>query len=185
MEDVQPNCAYETVRAEGFARARAFGPDKPNPIRRVVSLLASALRLNSAIPFGAAASRKKILIVDDDPVILKTMSSKLRSRGYATVTAIDASEAISAVRDELPDLIILDINFPPDVAHGGLVAWDGFQIMSWIRGLSEAGTVPIIFITGADSAEWENRSVANGAVALFHKPIAHKELIQVIRKSVG
>jgi two-component system alkaline phosphatase synthesis response regulator PhoP len=153
----------------------------------VVSLLTSALRLNSAIPFGAAASPKKILIVDDDPVILKTMSSKLRSRGYATVTAIDASEAISAVRDELPDLIILDINFPPDVAHGGLVAWDGFQIMSWVRGLSEAGTVPIIFITGAgaDSVECENRSVANGAVALFHKPIAHKEIIQVIRNSVG
>ena len=157
MEDVQPNCAYETVKAEGVARARAFGPDKPNPIRRVVSLLTSALRLNSAIPFGAAASPKKSLIVDDDPVILKTMSSKLRSRGY----------------------------FPPDVAHGGLVAWDGFQIMSWVRGLSEAGTVPIIFITGADSAGYENRSVANGAVALFHKPIAHKELIQVIKKSVG
>ena len=48
--------------------------------------------------------RKKILIVDDSPVILKTLSMKLTANGYDVVTALDGSDAVSAVRREHPDL---------------------------------------------------------------------------------
>ncbi|MEI9865127.1 MAG: response regulator [Limisphaerales bacterium] len=69
------------------------------------------------------AKAKRILIVDDNEVILKTVSLKLQGAGYKVVTALDGAEAVAAVRREAPDLILLDISFPPDV---GGVEWDGF-----------------------------------------------------------
>src|SRR5882724_4283995 len=63
--------------------------------------------------------RRKILIVDDAAVILKALTLKLESAGYAVATAVDGADALRALREEKPDLVILDINFPPDIAHGG------------------------------------------------------------------
>ena len=128
---------------------------------------------------------KTILIVDDDPVILKTISSKLGYDGYSVVTAQDGSEAIGAVRDAKPDLIVLDINFPPDVGAGGRVTWDGFQIMSWLRGLKEANHIPFIIMSSGDPAQYERPSLARGALAFFRKPVDHKGLLLVIKKALG
>src|SRR6266536_1626625 len=60
--------------------------------------------------------RRKILIVDDDAVILKALSLKLESAGYAVATAVDGADALRGLREEMPDLVLLDINFPPDIA---------------------------------------------------------------------
>src|SRR6476646_738516 len=91
-------------------------------------------------------NRKKILVVDDSPIILKTLSMKLKSQGYDVLTAEDGSIAVSTARRERPDLILLDISFPPDVAHGGGVAWDGFLIMDWLRRMDEAKDIPVFII---------------------------------------
>ena len=130
-------------------------------------------------------SRKKILVVDDSVVILTTMSMKLTAKGYDVVTAEDGGEAVSRVRREKPDLILLDISFPPDVAHGGGVAWDGFLIMNWLQRLEEARNIPIIVITGGDPATYKDRALAAGAVSFFHKPIDNEELLTVIRQTLG
>src|SRR5512136_2500361 len=116
-------------------------------------------------------SRKKILVVDDNAVILKTISVKLAANGYNVVTAEDGGAAVSAVRREKPDLILLDISFPPDVAHGGGVAWDGFLIMNWLRRLEEGKNVPIIVITGGDPAKCKDKALAAGATGFFRKPV--------------
>ena len=127
-------------------------------------------------------NRKKILVVDDNPVILKTMSMKLIANGYDVVTAEDGSGAVSAVRTQKPDLILLDLSFPPDVAHGGGVAWDGFVIMTWLRRLEEAKNIPIIVITGSDPEKYKARALAAGATNFFHKPINNDDLLTVIRE---
>ena len=129
--------------------------------------------------------RKKILIVDDNRVILKTMSMKLTANGYDVVTAEDGAGAVSTVRKEKPDLILLDLSFPPDVAHGGGVAWDGFVIMTWLRRLEEAKNIPIIVITGGDPAKCKDRALAAGAVHFFHKPINNDELLIVIGEALA
>ena len=72
---------------------------------------------------------RKILVVDDDPVILKALTLKLDSEGYTVVKAVDGADALRVLQDEKPDLVLLDINYPPDVAHGGGVPWDGFLLM--------------------------------------------------------
>ena len=129
--------------------------------------------------------QRKILVVDDNLVIIKTIEFKLKSKGYAVCTALDGAEAVSAVRREKPDLIVLDINFPPDVAHGGGVAWDGFLILNWVRRIDEARLTPIIFITGAEAAKYKEQVLAAGALALFQKPINHDEMLTLIRRTIG
>jgi two-component system, cell cycle response regulator len=129
-------------------------------------------------------SRKKILVVDDSPLILKLMSIKLTANGYDVVTAQDGGTAVSIVRQERPDLILLDLSFPPDVAHGGGVAWDGFLIMNWLKRLEEAKHIPVVVITGGEPAKYQDRALAAGAVSFFHKPIDNDALLSTIRKTL-
>ena len=128
------------------------------------------------------APKKKILVVDDNEVILKTISLKLQAAGYHVVTALDGAEAVAAVRKDSPDLILLDISFPPDV---GGVEWDGFRIMAWLHRLEAVKKTPVIIITGGEDAKFKARAVAAGAVAYFHKPIDHDDLLKVMRETLS
>ena len=128
---------------------------------------------------------KKILIVDDSTIILKALSMKLKLAGYAVLTAQDGAEAVSLARREQPNLILLDISFPPDVAHGGGVAWDGFLIMNWLRRMDELKNVPIVIITGAEPEKYKARALAAGATHFFHKPLDNDELLAVVRRTLG
>jgi len=130
-------------------------------------------------------NRKKILVVDDNRLILKTMSMKLTSNGYDVVTAEDGAAAVSSVRKEKPDLILLDLSFPTDAAPGGGVPWDGFLIMNWLRRLEEARNIPIVVITGSDPAKCKERALAAGAAGFFHKPIDNDELLVLIGETLA
>ena len=130
-------------------------------------------------------NRKKILVVDDNPVIIATLSMKLKAAGYDVLTATDGSEAVSAARKDKPNLILLDISFPPDVAHGGGVQWDGFIIIEWLRRLDEAKNVPVIVITGSEAEKYRQRATALGAVAFFQKPVDNDGLLEVIKKTLS
>lgn len=127
----------------------------------------------------------KILIADDSVVVLKALAIKLKSAGYEIRTAMDGSTAISCVRRDKPDLIILDINFPPDATRGGGIAWDGFMILEWLRRIDEVRDTPIIFITSAEPSKFREKALAAGAVAFFHKPIDQEEMLSVVRHTVG
>src|SRR5207237_4674832 len=97
----------------------------------------------------------------------------------------DGAAAVSAVRRQKPDLILLDISFPPDVAHGGGVPWDGFLILSWLRRLDEGKDVPVVFITANDVAKHKSRALAMGAVSFFRKPLAANQLLAVIARELA
>jgi CheY-like chemotaxis protein len=128
------------------------------------------------------APAKKVLVVDDNEIILKTISLKLQGAGYKVITALDGSEAVAAARKESPDLILLDITFPPDV---GGVEWDGFRIMEWFRRMEAIKKIPVIIITGAEDSKNKQRAISGGAVAFFNKPIDHDDLLKVIRATLG
>jgi CheY-like chemotaxis protein len=132
-----------------------------------------------------AMNRNKILIVDDNLVVVKALSMKLKANGYDVITAEDGSEAVSAARKQNPDLIILDISFPPDVGHGGGVPWDGFLIMEWLRRMDEAKSIPVIIMTSGDPEKYKEKALTAGAVSFFQKPVNNDELIAAIHKTLG
>jgi CheY-like chemotaxis protein len=135
--------------------------------------------MNTA-PSGKPA--KKILVVDDNAIIIKTISLKLQGAGYQVITAMDGAEAVAAARKENPDLILLDISFPPDVTS---VQWDGFRIMEWFHRLDAAKRIPIIIITGSEDLKMKERANSSGAVAYFQKPLEHDQLLKVVRATLG
>jgi CheY-like chemotaxis protein len=138
--------------------------------------------MSANTPEPPASAPAKILVVDDNEVIVKTICLKLKGAGYQVATAQDGAEAMSIVRMEKPDLILLDITFPPDVAG---VPWDGFRIMEWLHRVDESRKIPIIIITGGDDVKNKERAMASGAVAFFHKPINHDDLLKVVRSTLG
>lgn len=134
----------------------------------------------SVDPSGKPA--RKILVVDDNEIIIKTITLKLQGAGYQVVTAMDGSEAVAAARKENPDLILLDVSFPPDVTS---VPWDGFRIMEWFHRLDASKRIPVIIITGSEDAKTKERASSAGAVAYFQKPLEHDQLLKVIRATLG
>jgi DNA-binding response OmpR family regulator len=124
-------------------------------------------------------SRKKILIVDDNEVIVKSLTLKLTADNYDVVSALDGAAAVSLARQQQPDLILLDLTFPPEIDG---VPWDGFQIIQWLRRLEEAKNIPVIVITGGDASKYKERALAEGAAAFFSKPVNNDELLAAIHQ---
>ncbi len=129
-----------------------------------------------------AAPRKRLLVVDDNDVILKTIAVKLTNAGFEVFTASDGTEAVGLVRKQKPDLIVLDISFPPDI---GGVPWDGFRIMEWLHRVDESRKLPIIVITGGAGDKDKERALAAGAVGFLYKPLDHDELLKLVRATLG
>ena len=128
---------------------------------------------------------RKILVVDDDQVILKTLSMLLNANGYKVFTASDGPGAISIFAQEKPDLIILDILFPPDAMNIGGALQDGFFIMEWLRRMGESGNIPIIMMSADQSNKARKHALDSGAVAFFPKPIDRLGLLAAIRTAFG
>jgi CheY-like chemotaxis protein len=80
-------------------------------------------------------------------------------------------EAIAAWR-ATGDAVLMDINFEPDVCNGGMGSWDGFQLMTWLRGSPAAKGARFIMVSNSDSASDRQRAHKLGAVAYFQKPLA-------------
>ena len=123
-----------------------------------------------------------VLVVDDNEIILRSLAMKLKSSGYDVITATDGSEALAAARRQKLDLILLDISFPPDVAHGGGVSWDGFRILEWFNRMAEAKDVPVIIVTSSDASKYRDKALAAGAAGFFQKPVDTEELLATIHK---
>jgi len=121
-------------------------------------------------------------VVDDNKTILRTVSLKLQGAGYQVFTALDGGEAVAVARKENPDLILLDIGFPPAVDGA---RWDGFRTMDWLHRLDAEKKVPIIIITGSDDPKIKERAESSGVVAFFHKPLDHDDLLKVIKSVLG
>lgn len=122
------------------------------------------------------ANARRILVVDDDEVVCKATAMKLKKHGYAVSVATDGPSALHAARSEHPDLILLDLSFPPDVA----VAWDGFGIMSWLRRMECTKKIPIVIITGAQGNSIYEKARGAGAAGFFHKPLDFTPLLSLI-----
>lgn len=113
------------------------------------------------------ADSLRVLVVDDDPSVLALLEQYLRRSGYSPLTAINGSEALAKVRDEEPDLILLDIMLP-DIS--------GHEVCARIRAERSIRQIPIVMMTAHGDREILVRCLENGADDFIRKPIDLSEL---------
>lgn len=107
------------------------------------------------------AIRRKVLVVDDDPVIGRSFDRVLSDKGYAVSTAVNGREALDKLRREDIDVVFTDIKMP---------GMDGIEITERIR--EKRPWIPVVIITGYGTAANEAKAEAAGAAGFLHKPLS-------------
>lgn len=112
--------------------------------------------------------RPLILVVDDSAVARARLSRLLSASGFRVVLADDGIEAQKAIADEVPDLLITDLEMPN---------MDGFDLIAVVHGAMETESLPIIAITGHDVLQAHVQDLA-GVFGIFKKPWNDRELVR-------
>jgi CheY-like chemotaxis protein len=133
----------------------------------------------------APPGAKKILVIDDNKVVLQAMSFLLASKGYAVLLAENGAETIRILRKDQPDLILLDLDFPPDAANIGGALRDGFLILDWARRMCDAEKIPVIIISSLEPETYKDRAQAAGILTFFHKPVDKQQLLAAVQSILG
>ena len=121
-------------------------------------------------------SLARILVAEDETSLNDLLQDALRMNGYETISAIHGMEALRLIREEKPDLVILDINMPN---------LDGFEVIEKIR--NENNNIPIIILTARDKKDDKSIGFSLGADDFVTKPFGLEELLMrvaaVLRRS--
>lgn len=112
--------------------------------------------------------KTKILICDDDPLLLELMEFRLRAKGYQVVRAVDGAEALSKAETEAPDIIVLDAMMPKA---------DGFEVLSRIKGDPNLSETPVIMLTARKAEKDIVSALEKGADDYLVKPFIPEELM--------
>ena len=114
---------------------------------------------------------KKILIIDDDPAVVKYLEALFKDNGYDTCSATSSMEGLEVVRQEKPDLISLDLQMPGE--------W-GPRFYRKLRKDKEFRDTPIIVVSGIDGDH-----AIKDAVAFVAKPFDPDKLLGIVKKTIG
>lgn len=115
---------------------------------------------------------KKILVVDDEPLIQQMVMSRLNASGYQTISANDGLEGLQKAKAENPDLIILDVMMPK---------MDGYQVCATLKQDQRYQGIPIILFTAKAGDDAEKTGVDDcGANAFMTKPFEAPVLLAKI-----
>jgi two-component system, OmpR family, response regulator len=124
--------------------------------------------MSSTVGDGSAEAR--LLVVEDEEMILELLSGSLRFAGFDVVTAVSGAEALRAVTASRPDLVLLDVMLPDG---------DGFDVVRRLR--SSGPDVPVIFVTARDGVHERVAGLALGADDYVTKPFSLDEVLERIR----
>lgn len=115
---------------------------------------------------------RKILVVDDEAVLLDTISYNLEQSGYQVIRAADGLSALDAARRDIPDLVVLDIMLP------GI---DGLEVCRQLRRERVTATIPIIMLTAKGEEIDKVVGLEVGADDYMTKPFGRRELLARVR----
>jgi len=122
---------------------------------------------------------KNILVIDDEPLVTKSLGKLLRVSGYNAFIAASAQEALEKIKETTFDLIISDIRMP---------GTNGIEAISQIREYlkqDKKAQVPEIFITGYASEENYKQAIQLKVAEYIYKPFDMNELLDIIKRHLG
>ena len=122
------------------------------------------------------AAGKTILVVDDEPNIVRTISDRLKMSGYHVIAATDGQEAIERALQEKPDLILLDVLMP---------RLDGHAALERLRQMEETRSTPVIMLTALDQTQHVARASSMGVADYVVKPFDLVVLLQKVKSALS
>jgi CheY-like chemotaxis protein len=122
-------------------------------------------------PVQAGPSRRRILVVDDQPFFLSACQQILRGRGYEVQTAASGAEALKAVDGVRPDIILLDIEMP---------GADGFATCRRLKGNPATAHIPVAMISASEAPKLVQQATQAGAQGTIPKTVGWERLLNML-----
>jgi DNA-binding response OmpR family regulator len=119
--------------------------------------------------------KRRVLLVDDEPAILKTVSKRLEVAGFEVLTSSDGKSALMKVRESMPDLIVLDVMLP------GL---GGYEVCKLLKENKQTAHIPIIMLSAKGQEEDYWKGMSAGADAYLTKPFEGQALQSLIGRLI-
>ena len=120
----------------------------------------------------AARHTKRILLVDNDEMMLDLLKISLKGSGYKLLAANDGQQAMQAVQEQLPNLIILELMLP---------VIDGLRFLRWLRN-EQQSALPVMVLTALDRPGVYDTVTSLGVAELVYKPIGRREVLRRVKK---
>ena len=114
---------------------------------------------------------KKILVIEDDPVVARLVQYTLTKHGYEVLTATNGLQGLRKARQERPDLIMLDVMLP---------GVDGFEICRRLRAELQGDGVPIVMLSGKARDADKATGLDLGADDYLVKPVSPSKMVSVV-----
>jgi DNA-binding response OmpR family regulator len=124
---------------------------------------------------GRGDNMGKILIIEDEEDLAKVLKKRLSDSGFQALCAFNALEGVQLVKEENPDLVILDLKLP----KGG-----GFSALANIRTLSKR-YIPVVVITAVKNEAIKDAVLQKGVEAYLEKPFDFGELLKVVNNALS
>ena len=118
----------------------------------------------------------RVLVADDDPIILRLLQVNLGLEGLEVETAVRGEDAIQKAQRDPPDLVILDVMMPE---------LSGWEVARRLKDDERTADVPIIFLSARDQESDRQRGQEIGMAAYVAKPFDPTELMQLVRRLCG
>ena len=125
---------------------------------------------------NAVQSVPKIMVVEDDPHVLRQIAFALEHEGYAVTTATAGDDALRQLMLDRPDLLVTDVMMP------GL---DGYEVLTFIRETPRLEGLPVVMLTARAQLDDIQRGLTLGADAYLAKPFDPEELFSVVESLVS
>jgi len=117
----------------------------------------------------------RVLIAEDEPHLVESLTFVLDREGYAVSSALDGETAMLALRSDPPDIVILDLMLPRR---------NGFEVLRQIKSDAALRSIPVIVLTAKGQAQDRRLAEEIGVDAFMTKPFANRDVIDQIRRLV-
>jgi len=120
--------------------------------------------------------QKRVLIVDDEAYVIRSLGFVLQRAGYAVLEARDGQQALEVIHRERPDLVILDIMLP---------GVDGYEVCRQVKSSEEFCSIPVVMLTAKGQDVDREQALAAGADEYMTKPFSPSRAVETINSLLG
>ena len=123
-----------------------------------------------------SSSASIVLLVDDEPVLLRMLEVNLKVAGFAVRTASSGAGALEAAAGETPDVVVLDLGLPD---------MDGWEVLARLRAIEALAETPVIVVSGTDRDAAGDPGYAANVHTFLTKPVEPADLVETVRRALS